>query len=105
EAVRLDERGAADLPADGRFAFERQELLEAPHVVGPQLDLFARHRLGDGVVVVIDFERAEIFGTEVDRRDGVSLAAQTTFETADKRRRHGPILRLEKGSGTSFAWY
>ena len=65
QAVGPDQRRAADVQADGRLAVEGQQFLVAPHVERAQLDLLAAERLADGVVVVIDFERAEIVGAEV----------------------------------------
>ena len=47
----------------------------------------------DGVVVVIDFERAEIVGAEVDGFLGVRLAADAALEAVDEvERGHGRFL-------------
>ena len=64
---------------------ERQKFLEAPHIVVARLDFAAADGLGDGVVVVIDFERAEILGAEIDRADGIRLAAEPTLQAANER--------------------
>src|SRR5262249_13890334 len=84
QAMGTNKRSAADERADGRFAVDGQQLAIAPHVERAHLDLAAINRLADGVVVVIDFERAEIVFAIVERLLRVGLAAQTTLEAADK---------------------
>ena len=41
-------------------------------------------RPGDRVVVVDDFERAEVVGTEIEGFLGIELAAESTLQAADE---------------------
>jgi len=60
EAVSLDERRETDERADGRFARDGQQLAVTPHGLRARGDDVARERLLDAVVIVGDFERAEV---------------------------------------------
>src|SRR3712207_9242136 len=62
---RSDQRRAADLQADGRLAVDRQQLLVAPHGAGAAPDRLAAQGPADRLVVVLDLERAEVLGAEI----------------------------------------
>src|SRR5262249_57670880 len=63
EAVCLDQRRAADVQADGRLALQRQQFAVAPHVVGPALEERAADLGPEGIVVLEDLDRAQVFRT------------------------------------------
>src|SRR5262249_51151217 len=94
----------ADLDADGRLALQRQQLLIAPHRVRAQLNLFAADRLANGVVVVIDFERAVVVGAIVDGGERIRFATQPTGHATYERFRHGPSSRVIKDGETGGAY-
>src|SRR5262249_41370984 len=48
----------------------------------------------DRLVVVIDFQRAEVLGAEVIGADRIRLAAQTTLEAANQLGRHSWLLAV-----------
>ena len=60
EAVGLDERREANERTDGRFARDGQQLAVTPHGLRARGDDVARERLLDAVVIVGNFERAEV---------------------------------------------
>src|SRR5262249_29825660 len=106
EPVGPNERGAADLHADGRLALQRQQLPVAPHGPWPGLDLLAADGLANGVVVVIDLERAVVVGAVVDRGARAGLAAQPTGHAANEGVRHenSPSRVITKDGETGGAY-
>ena len=58
-----------------------KQLAVAPHRPGPRGRSPPRERPGDGLVVVGDFQRAEILGAEIEGLLGITLAAQPTLKT------------------------
>src|SRR5262249_42901210 len=84
EAVGPYQRRAADLPADGRLAVEPQQLAVAPHGARAGGGLLPREGAGDGAVVVIDLERAEVLGAGVGRGDPVGGTTQAALQATDK---------------------
>ena len=83
QPVGPDKRRAADVAADRRLAVERQQLAVSPHRPGPRCDRRPGHRARHLLVVVRDFERTEILGTEIECFLGIELAAQATLQTTD----------------------
>ena len=82
QAVGADQRRAADVQADGRLAVDRQELAVTPHRLRAGAAIAcAAHRPGHGVVVVGDFQRPEVVGTEVQGFLGIELAAKPALQT------------------------
>ena len=79
QAIRLDERGETDLEADGRLAFDRQQLAIPPHIRGPRLDFVPCQHGLDQVVVVIDFQRAETEFADMQRFFRVMTPALATL--------------------------
>ena len=69
-------------------------------VLRPGLDLRPGDGLGDGVVVVVDFERAEVVGAEVDRPLRVELAADAALQPGDEV---GRRPRIVPSSVTEYA--
>ena len=84
---------SANLRADRRFAFKRQQFAIAPHISRPLFDLLAANILGNRRVVVINFERPEIVGAEVDWRFWVKLAADLATKAGGKIGHGGLSLR------------
>ncbi len=82
QSVGADERRAADLPADGRLAIDRQELVVPPHRAGPRRDRFPVQRPRDRLVVVRDLQRAEVLRAEVR-----GLPSGTSCRTGDTSNR------------------
>src|SRR5439155_7931739 len=81
KAVGTDQGSTADLYADRGLPIKRQQLPEAPHGLRPGLDGGTIQVRLDGIVIVIDFERAEVLCAKVQRLLGIQLATQTTLET------------------------
>src|SRR5262249_19422102 len=80
QSIGPNQRRPADLSTDGGLAVEREQFVIAPHVAWPRLDFLAADRFGDSVVVVLNFERAEIIDAEVERLLGILLAAHAAFQ-------------------------
>src|SRR5262249_61999287 len=108
-------RRAADVEADGRFPLQRQELLVAPHGERPGLDLRPADGLGERVVVVVHFERAEIVLAEVGGGDGVQPVTQAALEASDegvgherylqgRMQRAWPEVRIVQKGAADFAF-
>jgi len=84
QSVGADQRGRADVAADGRLAVDREEFAVAPHGAGPGRDRLAGERPGDSLVVVGHFQRPEVLGAEIESFLGVELAAKATLQTRDQ---------------------
>ena len=80
QAVGSDQRREADLEADGRFARHRQQLGVAPHRLRSRLDRRPGERCPDAIVIVKDFERAEVKFAHVRGGQRIFAAALTTLE-------------------------
>ena len=80
EAIGPDQRRAADLRTDRRFAVEGQQFAVAPHVRGRFSILSRLIAWATACVIVIDLERAEVVGTEIEWLLGVEFAAHPTTQ-------------------------
>ncbi len=80
EAVGFDEGRGADFEADGRFMGDGKEFPEAPHTFGPGLNDGAGHGLLDALVIVNDFEGAEIEVADMGGGEGIFAAAFAALE-------------------------
>src|ERR1700744_4287286 len=58
----------------------REQLAVTPHVLGPFSDGFARQRFFDAVIVVSDFERAEVEFADVRGRERIFASALAAFQ-------------------------
>ena len=85
EAIRLHERGKADLLADGGLAVDGEELPVAPHGLRAALNRGARDGRFHGIVIISGLQRAEVEFANVDRLLFVELSTFTALEIAKKR--------------------
>ena len=82
QLVGLNERRKADLETNGRITGHRQQLPVAPHGLWPRPDVRMIERRFDTVVIVNDFERAEVKFAHVrggERIFATALAALERF--------------------------
>ena len=80
EPIGLDERREADLQADGRIVRHGQQLAVAPHGFRARLNGGLGERLLDAVVIVGDFERAEVEFADVRCFERIFAAALAALE-------------------------
>lgn len=85
EIATFDKRCETGVQVDLWGTFDGQEILIAPHREGAARNFLARGLVGDGVVVVSDFEWAKTQFTNVFGRDFVFGAALFTFEAQKPR--------------------
>ena len=81
QAVGLHQRRVADLEADGRLTGDGEQFTVAPHGAGATLDGVAGEGLFRALVVVHDFQRAEIELANVGGRQRVFPAALAALES------------------------
>ena len=75
QAVGFDERGETDLQPDGRVIRHRQQFAVTPHRLRARGNRCFGQRLFDAVVVIGDFERAEVELADVIGRERIFASA------------------------------